>query len=158
MGWPTVILPVLFGIFFLFVAGEEISWGQRIFGLETPEVLQNHNVQGELNLHNLSIFDKHGGILNQHTALNVFALLIGVVIPLVYLTQRRLRQLLNWLHFPVLPASLVLFFLGGLLYGQSLAKLYPHWAHTEIKELIFATGFLLFAISVTRKQNILRSD
>ncbi len=36
----------------LVIAGEEISWGQRIFGWETPELLAE-NRQGELNLHNL---------------------------------------------------------------------------------------------------------
>ncbi len=32
---------------------EEISWGQRIFGFETPAFLQTRNLQGEANLHNL---------------------------------------------------------------------------------------------------------
>jgi len=37
----------------LFVLGmEEISWGQRIFGWETPEDLFENNVQNETNLHN----------------------------------------------------------------------------------------------------------
>jgi hypothetical protein len=34
-------------------AGEEISWGQRIFGIESPPFFASHNVQGETNLHNL---------------------------------------------------------------------------------------------------------
>ena len=39
---------------FMFVcAGEEISWGQRIFHLETPELLQKINVQNEITLHNI---------------------------------------------------------------------------------------------------------
>ena len=38
----------------LFVAaGEEISWGQRLFGTETPAVLVDGNRQDELNLHNI---------------------------------------------------------------------------------------------------------
>lgn len=37
----------------LFLAGEEISWGQRMFGLRLPENLRAANLQGELNLHNL---------------------------------------------------------------------------------------------------------
>lgn len=35
------------------IAGEEISWGQRIFGLATPDALQGVNTQGESNLHNV---------------------------------------------------------------------------------------------------------
>jgi hypothetical protein len=41
---------------FAFVAfGEEISWGQHIFGFSTPESFQEINKQKETNLHNLNI-------------------------------------------------------------------------------------------------------
>jgi hypothetical protein len=33
--------------------GEEISWGQRIFGIETPAFIADANRQSELNFHNL---------------------------------------------------------------------------------------------------------
>src|SRR5437899_4991509 len=36
------------------VAGEEISWGQRIFGFLTPDALKDINHQGESNIHNIS--------------------------------------------------------------------------------------------------------
>lgn len=35
-----------------YVVGEEISWGQRIFNLTTPEFFAAHNLQNETNLHN----------------------------------------------------------------------------------------------------------
>lgn len=41
----------------LFVAFEEISWGQRILGLQTPEGLGEVNTQGELNIHNIGIIE-----------------------------------------------------------------------------------------------------
>ena len=41
------------GVFLLFSAGEEISWGQRILGIESPEYFQKNNTQHETNLHNL---------------------------------------------------------------------------------------------------------
>ena len=47
-------LYVLGGIAFVFACGEEISWGQRIFGWTTPEFLRDLNAQGETNLHNLN--------------------------------------------------------------------------------------------------------
>jgi hypothetical protein len=62
---------------FLFGAGEEISWGQRIFSVETPEWLEARNKQKELNLHNLVI----GGVSINKL---VFSKLLGVVL-LVYL-------------------------------------------------------------------------
>jgi hypothetical protein len=41
------------GLVLLVAAGEEISWGQRIFELDTPAVLVDGNRQDELNLHNV---------------------------------------------------------------------------------------------------------
>ena len=38
----------------LFGAGEEISWGQRVFDIETPAALAERNAQKEFNLHNLT--------------------------------------------------------------------------------------------------------
>jgi len=37
----------------LVIAGEEIAWGQRLFGLETPEALARVNRQGEITVHNI---------------------------------------------------------------------------------------------------------
>ncbi len=41
------------GAFCLFVAMEEISWGQRVFGYRPPTYFLEHNFQQELNLHNV---------------------------------------------------------------------------------------------------------
>ena len=45
---------ILGGIAFLFAAGEEISWGQRIFGFATPDLLLVWNESQEFNAHNIS--------------------------------------------------------------------------------------------------------
>lgn len=48
---------VFFSILFLglfFTAGEEISWGQRILGIETSENIASKNTQGEITFHNLN--------------------------------------------------------------------------------------------------------
>ena len=44
---------ILSGIAFLFAAGEEISWGQRIFGFHTPDIFMDLNSQHEFNIHNI---------------------------------------------------------------------------------------------------------
>ena len=48
---------VFVGLAFVFGAGEELSWGQRIFAIETPEWLEERNKQQEFNLHNLMVGD-----------------------------------------------------------------------------------------------------
>lgn len=49
--WPMVVALAL-GLFSVFVAGEEISWGQRLVGFRPPEVFLEHNFQQETNVHN----------------------------------------------------------------------------------------------------------
>ena len=39
---------------FLFVAMEEISWGQRLLAFESPSLFHEQNIQKEVSLHNLS--------------------------------------------------------------------------------------------------------
>lgn len=39
----------------IFGAGEEVSWGQRMIGIEAPEFFQKHNSQYETNIHNLVV-------------------------------------------------------------------------------------------------------
>lgn len=58
---------------FFFGAGEEISWGQRIFNVESSTFFQTHNAQGETNLHNLVVGE---------TKINklIFGLTLGIII------------------------------------------------------------------------------
>ena len=59
LGVVAAIVGLMAAAFF-FVAMEEISWGQRIFEVSSPEVFQVHNHQGEITLHNfLSRYPLH---------------------------------------------------------------------------------------------------
>lgn len=61
-GLPIGLKVALFfiGLIFILGAGEEISWGQRIFNFETPEGLKKINDQNETNIHNINkkFFDR----------------------------------------------------------------------------------------------------
>ena len=50
---------ILGGMAMVFVAGEEISWGQRIFGFATPDFLMHLNESKEFTVHNIAnvVFD-----------------------------------------------------------------------------------------------------
>ena len=48
------VLYFLLGLGCLFIAGEEISWAQRLLGVDTPANLAEVNLQGETNVHNVS--------------------------------------------------------------------------------------------------------
>lgn len=43
----------LFSLGLIFVAMEEIAWGQQFLGFQTPEMIKSVNMQGELTLHNI---------------------------------------------------------------------------------------------------------
>ena len=45
---------ILGGMAMMFAAGEEISWGQRIFGFATPDFLIHLNESKEFNVHNIN--------------------------------------------------------------------------------------------------------
>ena len=68
-GAHIVKLIALVGLaLFLFVAfGEEISWGQRYLGIETPGPIAQINSQDEVNLHNL-YGDEHGRTSRQRSS------------------------------------------------------------------------------------------
>lgn len=85
------------GLLFFAIAGEEISWGQRIFGIPTPDTLQAINVQHELSLHNIS------GI---HERVRMFGLLFILgfcyLLPAVHRLSPYLARIINKLqmHIP----------------------------------------------------------
>lgn len=47
-----LLILTAFSVIFLLILGEEISWGQRIFGWESYGVFKDYNLQKETNLHN----------------------------------------------------------------------------------------------------------
>jgi len=47
------IIFIFFALAFFLAAGEEISWGQRVFDFKTPQYLKTINDQNEINLHNI---------------------------------------------------------------------------------------------------------
>lgn len=61
----------------VYFAGEEVSWGQKIFLWETPEFIGAINDQNETNLHNISSwFDQKPRLLFE-----LWVLVAGVVLP-----------------------------------------------------------------------------
>ena len=59
-----------------YVFFEEISWGQRIFGFDTPDFLKSRNLQGEANVHNL-FTGPHKTLLKDMISVAVAIALVG---------------------------------------------------------------------------------
>jgi hypothetical protein len=53
--WIFLAISLLLGLMLFLVAGEEISWGQRILGIEPSDYFKKNNLQSETNFHNLVV-------------------------------------------------------------------------------------------------------
>jgi hypothetical protein len=74
-----------FAVFCFFAFGEEISWGQNLFGFEPTESVKVYNQQKEYNLHNLNISEIFG--LNKSNPIYRYLKNFTTILnPLFYLT------------------------------------------------------------------------
>jgi hypothetical protein len=78
--WAIAITLFLLGLGTFLLAGEEISWGQRVLGITTPAELDTVNAQAELNLHNVTAgFDVEMVFRQVSFAIGI----IGTAVPLL---------------------------------------------------------------------------
>jgi hypothetical protein len=127
----TLIYFILVGLFFL-DAMEEISWGQRIFGWETPQTFQG-NVQNETNLHNY--FNQY--YLLFYRFLVFFPLVIFVSI---WLELKQRYLLINRLVMPhpsMIGLSLLIAIVSFVWYKEQ-----------ELLEELFAVFFLFYSFRI----------
>jgi hypothetical protein len=71
--YGTALLLALIAVGCIGLAGEEISWGERVFNLAVPTELAANNAQNELNLHNQAV----GGVAF-NTVSDVVEFLLGL--------------------------------------------------------------------------------
>lgn len=145
-GKKIAILFLLTALGSFFVLGEEISWGQRIFNIETPEALEEINTQGELTLHNLVYFQNWLRLAYQVIA-GVGLILCSIKwlgwLPAVQKKMSYLfpdRALISWF---------IAFFFLDLTFGGSI-----HERWFEVAELVIYTVFAMhfFLLWKNRKQ------
>lgn len=121
------------------LAGEEISWGQRLFGFDTPEYLEKANIQKEVNFHNLE------GPVNIIILLYLGTLCWGVVFPVLRRASRIARGLFWRFRLPVPPLHCAPLFLIAPVFRVVYISHFGNYAR-EGMELIFAVAFVVVAI------------
>lgn len=94
-------LLLVYALMYGFVAGEEISWGQRIFGWQSGSYFEAHNYQDETNLHNLVVGDTQLAENLFGNYLTIVLLLYLLVLPLVWRLSAPIRSLCRALAVPV---------------------------------------------------------
>ena len=140
---------VLFGLLFVFGAGEEISWGQRILGFETPEALKDINRQDELTLHNIRIgdFDVNRLIFSQ--LLTAILVIYFIIYPIVYKRMSMIKRLTILFGVPIPQLHHTILFLLATI----VALILPSDKKWELHEFAFAAVFfLIFLFPDNRKE------
>ena len=101
----AAVLMGVYALMFFMAAGEEVSWGQRIFGWESGEFFQENNKQFETNLHNMIIPTPFGDFHLAKTLfgpfLTVTLLLYLAVLPLLYRRGGAIARLADRIVLPV---------------------------------------------------------
>jgi hypothetical protein len=129
------LFDVLVGLFCLFVAGEEISWGQRLIGYTPPGVFLEHNTQQEANVHNFAdVFGRPKWMLIM--ALAGYGLLLPALARAV-----PTHRLLDRIGATAPPASVAPWFLAAVV----ILIWYPVTFTGEWVELLSAWLFLATA-------------
>jgi len=143
---------LLWCIIMIVFAGEEISWGQRIFNFSTPESMIDINKQGEFNIHNLGFIGKF-----RYRFLTLFILSVGVLFPILTYSKK-IKKLIQRIYFPVSPIAYIVIFIGSFLYGKFLYE-YANTGDTatEVREFFLALGMLCFSLhGILKPKDIFR--
>ncbi len=143
----TLITLIIIAAFF-FVAGEELSWGQRIFGLETTEYFKENNDQQELNLHNLVVGDVKINKLIFGVILTTAIMVYMVLIPFLYHRVTAVRTFLDTWYIPIPRLRHSLLYLAITL----IISLIPASKNWELLEFESVLIFLLILWTPVNRQ------
>ena len=138
----------LFVVLFLFAAGEEISWGQRIFGVESNEFFIENNAQGETNLHNLVVGEKKINKIIFSQLLFLVMFLYLIITPILFRKYKWFKNLANTFAVPIVKWHHTIAFLVITI----LVALNPASRKWEVYELAFgAIFFLIFLVPLNKE-------
>ncbi|MDD3722597.1 MAG: hypothetical protein PHW92_08930, partial [Lutibacter sp.] len=108
--WKVGILAM--ALVFFFGAGEEISWGQRIFNVESSAFFLENNAQGETNLHNMVIGETKINKLIFSQLLTVVLIIYLIITPFLYRKFEWVKNLANKFAVPIVQWHHTISFLG----------------------------------------------
>lgn len=158
---------LLLGLLLFVVFGEEISWGQRIFGWQTPEGLAEMNAQKETNFHNLWLFQSYTpdgsgksfaeSLLNMNRLFSIFWLTFCVVVPLLHKTSGIARRLIDFTGVPLAPIwvgglFLANFFIFHLFASSLVEPAYPRL--DEAKESVYGAIYFVLAVAFFQERKL----
>lgn len=96
-----IICTLVLGSLFIFGAGEEISWGQRILGVKSPDFFMTHNSQMETNFHNLIIGGKKINKIIFGTLLGIIIGFYFLILPFLYRGVPKVKKIVDAMGVPL---------------------------------------------------------
>ena len=137
--WYLALALLLF-----FLAGEEISWGQRLLNIATPAWELKHNVQSEMNLHNINGIHQHVRMVGV-----LFCIFYLIITPFLNEYFVKARDFIAKLRLPLYPiwGELVMIIgISVIIYDRRIL-LEKDFQMTEIAELFISIGMFFFFLS-----------
>jgi hypothetical protein len=146
--WVFICCMLFATTFSIFVGGEEISWGQRIFHVQSSAFFKTNNAQQETNLHNLVIDGEKVNKIVFSIMLSVAIAIYMFVIPVLYNKNDKVKKFINWAGIPIprivhIVSAVVLFGFCALMHSGK---------NSEILEMIITSLFLLILIYPENKE------
>ncbi len=139
----------------VYIAGEEISWGQHLLSWGTPEYFQKLNDQNETNIHNMSSwFDQKPRLLLE------ISILIGGVILVLWRKFMGITYARSdwrrwfWPDMQCFPAAILAIAARLPERYQSITGNWPLPVHirlSEVQELYFAVFLLIYLLVAYRR-------
>jgi len=149
---------LILALLFVFVTGEEISWGQRLFGWGTPDWMMEQNIQEETTIHNLEIFNAHTkdhelkpfwqSLFTMNRMFSMFWLSWCFFLPLFVKYIPLARRVVEWFKVPVPNVFFGYLFLTTFLTAKFFVLINDPEERVleqtdEIKETFYAAIFLM---------------
>lgn len=137
---PPILISFIFFALFFFLGMEEISWGQRILNIKTPELVKEINTRNEINIHNI--------LPVQYRDIVYYCIysLFGLFLILINFIQTKIKKIeydkKDFLFFP--PPDF--FYFGLLIFAMLLVRHY--FVFWEVFEQILAVIGITYSIHI----------
>lgn len=140
--WAELLTRAGIAFLFFFAAGEEISWGQRLFEVNSSDFFMQNNAQGETNLHNLVVGDVKINKLIFSQLLTVGLVIYLLLLRPLGLKVPAVRKFISFWDIPLPRWNHVI----GFVIGTILVSQYNMLKAGEMREFVFAVVFFLIIL------------
>lgn len=127
----------------LFVAVEEINWGEVYFNYKAGDFIREVNYQDEISLHNIPL--PFAGSYWANVLLQILAACGGILLPFLIWVSQSFRSWMLAIEAPLPPwISQAYFFAAALIPQDKMVQLQRANIPSELREIIIAIGVAIW--------------